>query len=257
MNQVIPFMYGAAEVKTININNEPWFLAKDICDVVDIKNTAQALDGLDEDEKLVYAVHISGQSRDSWFVNEPGLYTLIIRSRKPEAKKFKRWITHEVIPSIRKHGAYMTDNTIEKVVTDPDFLIQLANALKLEQTARKAAEQRALEQERTIKEQETPVAIYNLAIAANNSMSMQEVAKSLNTGRTRLYRILREEGIIMKDSTLPYQRYIEAGYFKVVERPRASGDSIVNDPATRVMAKGFDFIARLLQKIANRNQNAI
>ncbi|MEI2284977.1 phage antirepressor KilAC domain-containing protein [Paenibacillus polysaccharolyticus] len=126
-----------------------------------------------------------------------------------------------------------------------------------EEEARKAVETKSRELEQKIKEQETPVAIYNLAIAANNSMSMQEVAKSLNTGRTRLYRILREEGIIMKDSTLPYQRYIEAGYFKVVERPRASGDSIVNDPATRVMAKGFDFIAKLLQKIATRNQDAI
>jgi anti-repressor protein len=104
------------------------------------------------------------------------------------------------------------------------------------------------EQQRKLREQEAPVAIYHLAISAQNTMSMQEVSKSLGTGRTRLYQILRAEGIIMKDSTLPYQRYLDSGYFKVTERPRASGDTIVNDPATRVTAKGFDFIARLMKK---------
>lgn len=104
------------------------------------------------------------------------------------------------------------------------------------------------EQQKRLREQEAPVAIYNLAISAHNTMSMQEVAKALNTGRTRLYNILREEGIIMKNSTMPYQRFLDAGYFKVTERPRASGDTVVNDPATRVYAKGFDYIARLMQK---------
>lgn len=104
------------------------------------------------------------------------------------------------------------------------------------------------EQQAKLKEQETPVAIYNLAIAAHNTMSMQEVAKALGTGRTRLYEMLREEGVIMKGSTMPYQRFLDNGYFKVTERPRASGDTIVNDPATRVYAKGFDYIARLMQK---------
>lgn len=255
MNQVIPFIYGSAEVRTVSINNEPWFVAKDVCSVLEI-DTSQTR-RLDEDEKGLHPIQTPGGKQNIQIVNEPGLYSLIIGSRKPEAKQFKRWITHEVIPSIRKHGAYMTDNTIEKVVTDPDFLIQLANALKMEQNARKAAEQKALEHERTLKEQEAPVAIYNLAISAQNTMSMQEVAKSLNTGRTRLYKLLREEGIIMKDSTLPYQRFIDAGYFKVVERPRASGDTVVNDPATRVTAKGFDFIARLLRKIAERNKDAM
>jgi phage antirepressor YoqD-like protein len=104
------------------------------------------------------------------------------------------------------------------------------------------------EQEAKLKSQEAPVAIYNLAISAHNSMSMQEVAKSLGTGRTRLFDILREESVIMKNSTMPYQRFLDAGYFKVTERPRASGDTIINDPATRVTAKGFDYIARIMQK---------
>ncbi|MHA7967740.1 Rha family transcriptional regulator [Paenibacillus sp. CAU 1782] len=110
------------------------------------------------------------------------------------------------------------------------------------------------EQEKKLKDQEAPVAIYNLAISAHNTMSMQEVAKSLNTGRTRLYNILREEKIIMPGSTMPYQRFLDSGYFKVVERPRTSGDTITNDPATRVTAKGFDYIARMMQKRNDRSQ---
>lgn len=135
--------------------------------------------------------------------------------------------------------------------TMPEALRLLA--AEIEEKALIVAEKEKLaiesaEQKQRLKEQETPVAIYNLAIAAKNTMSMQEVAKSLGTGRTRLYEVLREEAIVMKGSTLPYQRFINAGYFKVTERPRASGDTIINDPATRVTAKGFDYIARLMQK---------
>lgn len=110
----------------------------------------------------------------------------------------------------------------------------------------------AAEQKQKLAEQEAPVAIYNLAISAKNTLSMLEVAKSFNTGRTRLYNILREEEIVMKGSTLPYQRFIDSGLFKVTERPRPSGDTIINDPATRVTAKGFDYIAKIMHK---RNAN--
>lgn len=140
--------------------------------------------------------------------------------------------------------------------TMPEALRMLAT--EIEQKAIIALENERLahqtvEQQRKLKEQETPVAIYNLAIAAQNTMSMQEVAKSFGTGRTRLYNILREEGIVMKGSTLPYQRYIDSGHFKVVERPRASGETIKNDPATRVYAKGFELIGKIFKKRAEQN----
>ncbi|WP_348624237.1 phage antirepressor [Paenibacillus peoriae] len=251
MNQLQKFIYDSHEVRTATINNEPWFVAKDVCDVLGLTDTNKALLGLDADEKCEHEQY-SGSGRKPMLVNEPGLYSLIIRSRKPEAKQFKRWITHEVIPSIRKHGAYMTPDTIEKAILNPDFLINLATELKNEQTARIAAESKITEQQRQIKDQETPVAIYNLAISAQNTQSMNEVAKILGTGRNRLFNILREESVIIKDRTVPYQRYIDAGYFVVRERPRASGDTVVNDPVSRVTAKGFDFIARLLKRRADR-----
>ncbi|MFE4569987.1 Rha family transcriptional regulator [Paenibacillus chitinolyticus] len=142
----------------------------------------------------------------------------------------------------------------------PQFQIPqtLSEALRMaanlsEENDRIAAEKEKLalktaEQERQLKEQEAPVAIYNLAISAANYQSMAEVAKALGTGRTRLFQILREEGIIIKNQTIPYQKYIDAGYFVVRERPRATGDKVVNDVVTKVTAKGFDFIAERMQK---------
>ena len=94
------------KVRVVLKDGEPRFVGRDVCDVVEIKNVSQALNSLDVDEKLIYTLHISGQNRDVWTINESGLYSLILRSKKPEAKKFKKWVTSEVLPSIRKHGVY-------------------------------------------------------------------------------------------------------------------------------------------------------
>ena len=115
-------------------NDEIWFIAVDICKCLEIGNSSQAISKLDTDEKKSLYVKNSGAGNpNKVFVNEAGLYNLILSSRKPEAKEFKRWITHEVIPSIRKYGAYMTPETIEKVLYNPEFIINLASQLKAEQ----------------------------------------------------------------------------------------------------------------------------
>lgn len=115
-------------------NDEIWFIAVDICKCLEIGNSSQAISKLDTDEKKSLYVKNSGAGNpNKVFVNEAGLYNLILSSRKPEAKEFKRWITHEVIPSIRKHGTYMTPETIEKVLYNPEFIINLASQLKAEQ----------------------------------------------------------------------------------------------------------------------------
>lgn len=238
MNQLQQFMYGHQEMRTLNIDGEPWFVAKDVCEVLDIVNSRDAIGRLDDDEKGVVLTDTLGGRQNVATVNEYGLYSLILGSRKPEAKQFKRWITHEVIPSIRRAGSYNLPQNFTEALRLAADLSEKNERLTLQ----------AAEQQQKLKLQETPVAIYNLAISAHNTMSMQEVSKSLGTGRTRLYKILRSEGIIMKDSTMPYQRYLDSGHFKVSERPRASGDTIVNDPATRVTAKGFDLVARLYHK---------
>ena len=115
-------------------NDEIWFVAIDVCKCLEINNSRQAILKLDTDEKKSLYIENSGAGNpNKTIVNEAGLYNLILSSRKPEAKEFKRWITHEVIPSIRKYGAYMTPETIEKVLYNPEFIINLASQLKAEQ----------------------------------------------------------------------------------------------------------------------------
>ena len=166
MNELQVFNFKHNDVRVIEKNGAPWFIAKDVCDVLGINNSRQALRLLDKDDLMSFQMTSGGQKREMngvseaikpldddeiselsfsedrknkviprclKIISESGLYTLIMRSNKPDAKKFRKWITSEVIPSIHKHGAYMTPETIEKTLTNPDFIIQLAQQLKSEQ----------------------------------------------------------------------------------------------------------------------------
>ena len=115
------------KIRTLTKDGDIWFVATDICDALDIKNTTDAVKRLDDDERSRFNLGRQGMTN---CVNEYGLYNLILVSRKPEAKTFKRWITHEVLPDIRKHGAYLTPAKLEEVLLNPDTLIQLATELK-------------------------------------------------------------------------------------------------------------------------------
>lgn len=143
--EIQTFTFNAATMRTLtDTAGDPWFVAKDVCDVLGLNNVSQALTRLDNDEKSSIILNDGTPGTPTkTIVSESGLYSLIIASRKPEAHEFKRWITHEVLPSIRKHGAYMTQQTIDKALTSPDFLIQLATRLKEEQEKVKALEPKA------------------------------------------------------------------------------------------------------------------
>ena len=125
------------KVRVLEIENEPWFVAKDVCDVLELSNPSVALKNLDEDERTKLNL---GRQGNTNLINESGLYALVVRSRKPEAKKFRKWITSEVLPSIRKHGVYMTDNILNQVLDNPDFLIGLLTNLKEEKEKRQKLE---------------------------------------------------------------------------------------------------------------------
>src|SRR5690554_3873496 len=140
MNQLTKIFNGN-QLRIINKDNQPWFVAKDVCDILKHSNSRVALSRLDEDEKGVSKVYTHGGYQQMSVINEFGLYSLVLTSNLPEAKKFKRWVTHEVIPSIRKHGAYMTPETIKQALLNPDTLIKLATNLKEEQQKRIQAEQ--------------------------------------------------------------------------------------------------------------------
>lgn len=191
------------------------------------------------------------------YIPENIFYRLSMKAKNETAENFQAKVADEILPSIRKTGSYSVQP--HKLPTFAEALEGYAAQLRISEELDAANKQLSLqsaEQARQLKEQEAPVAIYNLAMSAKNTMSMAEAAKALGTGRTRLYEILREEGLIMRGSTLPIQRYVDNGYFKVTERPRASGDTVVNDPATRVYAKGFDYIAKLMQKRAAQEERA-
>lgn len=143
--EIQTFNFNAATLRTLtDENGEPWFSGQDACNILDT-GTNHLREYLDEDEITNIRTTDIGQNggKAPVFISEPGLYKLIIRSRKPGAKEFQRWVTHEVLPTIRKHGAYMTQQTLDKALTSPDFLIQLATRLKEEQEKVKALEPKA------------------------------------------------------------------------------------------------------------------
>lgn len=148
-NEIQRFEFKGASLRALTDEaGEPWFVAKDVCDILGMSNPSMAVTALDKDEvaQIDPKDYLGSENRSNQAVNivsEPGLYKLIMRSRKPEAKEFQRWVTHEVLPAIRKHGAYMTQQTLDKALTSPDFLIQLATKLKEEQEKVKELEPKA------------------------------------------------------------------------------------------------------------------
>lgn len=237
MNQIQNFVYLNYEVRSTVIDGDPWFVAKDVCEVLGLTNPTMALQSLDDDERTKFNL---GRQGDTNIVNEPGLYSLILGSRKPEAKQFKRWITHEVIPSIRQHGAYMTPSTIEKVLTDPDFIIKMANQMKTEQEKNRLLEQK-------IEADKPKVHFAESVEISKDSILVADLAKLLRQkgveiGEHRLYRWMREEGYLIKSGSeynRPTQRSMELGLFEVKTGHRGSSDGTIKLTYTsKVTGKG-------------------
>ncbi|WP_211749896.1 phage antirepressor [Paenibacillus sp. Marseille-Q4541] len=237
--QLNQFMYGSYQVRTVTIQNEPWFVAKDVCEVLEIGNVGQAVSRLDADDKADVILNDGRQDRLQTAINEPGLYTLILGSRKQEAKQFKRWITHEVIPSIRKHGAYMTSETLEKAILNPDFLINLAGELKKEQEKSKALQQQ-------IQEVRPKVLFAEAVEGSSNSILIGQLAtilkqNGIDIGQKRLFDRLREEGFLCKvgeRKNLPTQKAMNLDLFEVQERTFSGSTETKVRFTTKVTGRG-------------------
>jgi prophage antirepressor-like protein len=134
MNELTVFDYNNSKVRTVMVNGEPWFVLKDVCDILEIGNAADVSRRLDNDEKGVDSIDTLGGKQKITIISESGLYKVILRSDKPEANRLMRFVTHEVLPSIRKHGGYLTEATTEKLIANPDLIIELATALKNERS---------------------------------------------------------------------------------------------------------------------------
>lgn len=131
MNDIMEFNYGAAVVRTVDVDGEPWFVAKDVALVLGYELTAHMTRMLDDDERGIRLVDTPGGRQEMTTISEPGLYSCIMGSRSKDAKKFKRWVTHEVLPTIRKTGGiYMTEQKTEELLADPDLIIGLAMQVK-------------------------------------------------------------------------------------------------------------------------------
>ena len=198
------------EIRVVEKDGEPWFVAVDVCDILGLSNPTIAVSRLDKDERAKFNL---GRQGDSTIVNEPGLYTLILGSRKPEAKAFKRWITHDIIPSIRKYGAYMTPEKLEEAICNPDTIIEICMQLKLEQERRKQVEA----ENRQIK----PKADYfdNLVEIGPNT-NLRDTAKEFCCPPSCLVNWLLAHGYLYRDSKArlkPYQSAMKKGLFVLKE----------------------------------------
>ena len=234
------------QVRAIMKDGEPWFVAADVCRALEIANNRDALTRLEQDEKGVALTDTPGGAQEVTIVNEPGLYALVLGSRKPEAKAFKRWVTHEVIPSIRKTGAYMTPETIEKVLMNPDTIISLATQLKELQTK---------------VEQDKPKVLFADAVAASHtSILIGDLAKlirqnGVEVGQNRLFQWLRDNGYLCSTGeryNLPTQKSMELKLFEVKETTISNPDgSIRITRTTKVTGKGQAyFVNKFLAKVS-------
>ncbi|QEY34653.1 hypothetical protein FL966_06060 [Caproiciproducens galactitolivorans] len=232
-------------IRVIEINNEPYFVGKDVAEILGYTNTPKAIrDHVDDEDKLTERFVLSGQNREVICINESGLYSLILSSKLPTAKKFKHWVTSEVIPSIRKHGLYATPDTAEKILNDPDFLITALTELKKEREQRKALEGKV--------EADKPKVLFADAVATSESpMLIGELAKVLkqngvDIGEKRLFEWMRENGYLIKrkgtDYNAPTQKSMEMGLFRVKETAITHSDGHVTvNRTTKVTGKGQQY----------------
>ena len=221
------------EIRTVVIDNEPWFVARDITERLGYQNGRDAIyKHVDPEDKGVTKCDTLGGVQDFSIINESGLYSLILSSKLPEAKKFKHWVTSEVLPQIRKTGGYVAPRTYAEALR--------AYADEVEQRER-------LERER--QELLPKAEFFDAVTDSKTAISIGETAKVLDAGigQNKLFAFLRDNNILKSDNT-PYQRYIDMGYFRVVEQKYEVNGEIRISIKTLVFQKGIDFIRRLLNK---------
>ena len=230
-------------IRTLEISGEPWFVGKDVAEVLGYSNPQKAVrDHIDDDDRTVNE-SFTVNGTQGVLINESGLYSLILSSKLPNAKAFKRWVTSEVLPSIRKHGLYATDELLD----NPDLIIQMASKLKEEREARKALE---VEND-TMK----PKALFADAVSASHtSILVGDLAKLLrqngiDIGANRLFEKLREKGFLMKSGSsknMPTQASMDRGLFEIKEGSYINSDGVnVVTKTTKVTGKGQVYFVNL------------
>lgn len=244
MNDLQLFKFENKRVRSLSIDGEPWFVGSDVAKTLGYSNPHKAIrDHVDEEDKLTERIVQSGQNRDVILINESGLYSLVLSSKLPDAKKFKHWITSEVIPQIRKTGKYAPkpltrEELLAKAVLEADTMIKEQKAL-LEQKTKELEESN-----NRLEEQKPKVIFADSVVASDSAILIRELAhlikqNGFEIGEKRLYAWMRERGYICKGSCEPTQRALELGLFEIILRTVQRGDKPpLETRTTKVTGKG-------------------
>ena len=230
-------IYGTVE--------NPLFLAKDVANWIEHSAVHMMMKSVDEDEKVRNIVSTLGGIQEAWFLTEDGLYEVLMQSRKPIAKQFKKKVK-EILKSIRKHGMYATD----ELLNNPDLIIKMATKLKEERELNRKLQEENEEKNKLIEKQKPKAEFYDEIIDSTTVIGMKEVADILNVkgyGRNNLFKFLREQGILNRKNE-PYRKYIEQGLFEIKESKYIVDNEVKIKPTTYVTQKGLDYIRKILNK---------
>ncbi|MEG1686027.1 MAG: phage antirepressor KilAC domain-containing protein [Bacteroides sp.] len=238
--------FGQVRIAT-NENNEPLFCLADVCKVVGLQNPTSVKERLDKDDVQLIDLHALNYTEGSIignsianFINESGFYDVLLQSSSVGVKPFRKWVTNEVLPTIRKHGAYMTEQTIEKALSSPDFLIQLATNLKEEK-------QKRIEAENIVTTNAPKVLFAEAVQGANSSCLIGELAKLIAQngypiGEKRLFAWMRDKNYLGRHGeryNVPNQQYIEQGLFEIKKGVRSGSGGVMHTTiTTKITGKG-------------------
>lgn len=252
-NDVQLFHFEEQQVRTVERDGEPWFALGDVCKVLGIGNVGDTKRRLDQSDIDTVDLYSKARNRtySTAIVNESGLYDVILDSRKPQAKQFRRWVTSEVLPAIRKHGGYLTEQKIEEVLLSPDTIIQLAQNLKAEQEKRLIAEAERAAAEALAEQLEPKANDYDKLVTSKGAFDFNRVAKNLGIGRNKMLEALRERKVLMQGGELqnvPYQRYAHHFEVKMFQDVNRYGKEFTSY-TVRVKPSGVGFILNKLSDL--------
>lgn len=235
-------------IRTVEVNGEPWFVGKDVAEVLGYSNTRDALaKRVDDEDKGVANCDTPSGRQNMTIINESGLYSLVLGSKLPTAKKFKRWVTSDVLPSIRKHGLYAMD----EILADPDVLINALTELKEERQKRKKLESETVELSLAITEMQPKVNYVDIVLKSKSTVNISQIAQDYGMTATKMNKILAELRVQHKigGQWVLYKDYLQNGYVQseTVEIERSSGikDTVMH---TKWTQKGRLFLYELLKE---------
>lgn len=239
------------KIRTVTIDDEPYLVGRDVADVLGYQNGSRDINRhVDEDDRRKVMIFDGNQDKETIIINESGLYSLILGSKLPGARKFKRWVTSEVLPSIRKHGAYMTDETIEQVLSDPDTIIRLATQLKEERSKNKALAQRNTELLVDKQIMQPKADYFDELVERNLLTNFRETAKLFDIKEKVFIRFLLDKKYIYRDQKGHLMPYMEKGRDLFEVKESANNKTGWTGTQTLVTPKGRETFRLLCKGLA-------